>query len=412
VKNISYKSSPLKYFLVIFCLFFTAKANSLELSNYLFYVSIIAILLYLEALKKRSIPITKQLIVILFLITAFTFIQFLVFGRLTLGFLFDRFMLIIATYIVTKITKLEFFKILEEILYKLAVISLPLYVLQLINFNFLQFMIVKVQSVIPFLVENPNHSNIFIWGYQTQALSRNQGFMWEPGAFAAILLVGILINLIFNNFSLNKKLVFMLIALLTTLSTMGYIGLFVLLIFYLYNKRMKYFVISLPIILVISAIVINLPFMRNKIIDEYNNVDNKIYDVYNENRSKDMMSLGRMASFKVDIIDMMQSPIFGLGGNTEAKTTSNSIVVNKTNGLSLFLVTWGLLGFVLLLYSLIRLFKILLSFNRIKGVIFPVMTILILSFSNNVLQEPVFGVLILFSYFYKRPILWQKPLTL
>ena len=84
-------------------------------------------------------------------------------------------------------------------------------------------------------------------------LRRNLGFAWEPGRFGSILSIGLLVNLFLNNFNLknNKHFFIILGALLSSQSTTAYMAMIAVIVIYLYNKKVKYIILLLPIAIIL-----------------------------------------------------------------------------------------------------------------------------------------------------------------
>ena len=68
---------------------------------------------------------------------------------------------------------------------------------------------------------------------------RNCGFTWEPGGFACFLILAIIINLASNKFKIrNKSLMILILSLITTFSTTGYMAFAFIMIWYLFNTEL------------------------------------------------------------------------------------------------------------------------------------------------------------------------------
>jgi hypothetical protein len=112
-----------------------------------------------------------------------------------------------------------------------------------------------------------------------------------------------------------------------------------------------------------------------------------------------MRSLGRMGSFAIDYGDLKKHPILGVGGHDQLRTSSDRLYINKTNGLSRFLLTFGLIGGFLLIYGLSRTYKYFSIFNKSKGSFFFVIIVLMFAFSNSILTTPLLFTNIFYTFF-------------
>jgi hypothetical protein len=106
---------------------------------------------------------------------------------------------------------------------------------------------------------------------------RNPGPFHEPGAFAVFLIFSLCFNLIVKDNGYKKKNVILILALITTFSTAGYLA---LLSFYIYFGFFSKINIGFKIILLFPAAILigylffYLNFMENKISEEYENGTN------------------------------------------------------------------------------------------------------------------------------------------
>ncbi|MBR1622081.1 MAG: hypothetical protein IJ669_08205, partial [Prevotella sp.] len=99
-------------------------------------------------------------------------------------------------------------------------------------------------------------------------LMRNCGFSWEPGMFASIIVIGIVLNLLIykNNFK-NTNFYILVFGLFSTFSTTGYASFAILLIIrYIYYARSKAkFIFGIILIMPLVFTMLDIPFMQEKI---------------------------------------------------------------------------------------------------------------------------------------------------
>ena len=147
--------------------------------------------------------------------------------------------------------------IFSNVMVFLAAFSLVIFVIRAIAPNIIE-MLPYVDSVFNSSLEM--HDAFFAVSNLNSRFLRNFGFAWEPGAFAVLLSVAIYCNLTFYS-KLNLRRIFILIlALITTFSTMGY---FVLAAIYLVSlkrfdnsKKATRAIVALTIFLVIILILL------------------------------------------------------------------------------------------------------------------------------------------------------------
>jgi predicted membrane protein len=233
------------------------------------------------------------------------------------------------------------------------------------------------------LAANPNYWSSFFYvnafidnGY---GIRRNCGFVWEPGGFAMIIILGMILNWLKNGVSIDKKSVVYAIALITTFSTAGYLALFVLIIA-LYIKKIN-LVNSLVIIVffgVFGASIYNLGFMSDKI--------NTNIEAYNENESKDSETkVNRLLGAKNAFLRTFRYPTGkGLisGQDTDLLKTD---LKDGTNGLGSLLEIWGFIMFPIILILIYKFMKIY-NYSNLKRttIVIFFLAFLIMLFSNPI----------------------------
>ena len=231
-------------------------------------------------------------------------------------------------------------------------------------------------------------------------LYRNAGFSWEPGGFAALICLGIFINLIRNNFNVrkNKNIWILVAALSTTFSTTGY-GIFMLLIlFYLHNINIKYKVFLFPFFIGISIYLLTLPFMLDKLVYySENNIDEEIQSSirYDVNKTPQ-----RVNSLIIDFQDFKNNPILGYGGHLDERWTSKlGANISTISGIGKIFAVFGLVGVIFFFSELYRSSKFLSLNYKFKGWVFPFLMILMIALSYSLIFNPVFMSFWLFAFF-------------
>ena len=298
---------------------------------------------------------------------------------------------IMLAYTAIKVVGQDFLKVTESIIYKLSFISLPLYILQLIipeTFTevngFLEFLIPPVDK------GGARYTNSIIFSVNPWGMDRNSGFMWEPGGFAAILAIGIYLNLIFNRFRFNKRFVVMSIAMFSTFSTAGYILYVVLLAFYLYNTSIRYFIITTPVAIICAYFLFNSSIVRGKIEERFQNRNKTINNLEVYSKERNAISLGRFGSLIVDINDFANHPVIGFGLQADERTNNQYIDMVRVNGFSDYLVKFGIIGTMLMIFNLAKMESVLKRSYYFRGFFVLPAIVLILSFSNPLLITPLF----------------------
>jgi len=236
---------------------------------------------------------------------------------------------------------------------------------------------------------------------------RNSGAFWEPGMFAIFLNLALMINIYINKAKLlsHRNIVF-IITLITTLSTTGFIVLFLIILStFILNKKIEHAILYLPIIIGISLIaytyVWKLEFMSGKVTAQVDNAN------YNQS--------SRFGAALFHFEQLKESPLTGVflleaQNNKEINFEDRHVT---PNGISLIFMVWGipvaLIYFALIYTGLARW----LRFNRIdnKLVHFFFFFIVIFStFSQDITNRHFYYMILFFvACFPRYPI--PKPIN-
>jgi len=263
---------------------------------------------------------------------------------LSVGAIITKILLALFTVIYYHQKKINIIDLYIKLLAFLVVISLPFFIInQYIQFGFPTNNIF-LKSIIIFTSTPYNPDYDFTYG-----IIRNPGMFWEAGAFAGYLLLALVFVAIQNKkFSIvnyKKEVFWIVLGIITTMSTTGFVILSIMIVFYAtqHFKRGKLLVIPASIITVIF-IYSNLTFMQSKIESQYEETLNM--------RLGDM-SNSRFGSLIMDAYYIQQHPIIGNGTNINTRYKYNLEVlddIGNGNGMSNFIATWGLPLFLIWFY--------------------------------------------------------------
>jgi hypothetical protein len=298
------------------------------------------------------------------------------------------------------------FKKYEDSIYFLTIISLIFYLFQTfipnVTYEFLKSVDLS-QNAYPgyytsIIIYTINNVIGFIGFFP-----HNSGFTWEPGPFATFLDLAIFFNINREKFKLknNLRLLIFILALITTQSTTGILGFFVIVLFFIESKVKSVFFKLISLFIALSIIVylfINIPFLQNKIIDETKQDSNNLLEASSANSSA--FSVGRFASFQLCWIDFQNYPIAGTGGKQALRFgNQNGSAVYSANGLANIMAVYGSIGILLFLFLIIKSGKWFSVFYRQRlTVVYPVL-LLIISFGFGVIETPIFVTLWIFPIF-------------
>lgn len=312
--------------------------------------------------KKGNVFSEKIIFVFLFVTLIFLSQTFYaqIFRLQTFGGLILRLSL---AYFVLGIIKNNFYILMSEFVYFFAKISLILYFLFFLFPALPPFLINNVTEYLqaPFSTEFRPH--IIIFDFSSWSMNRflnfglNSGFYWEPGAHAIFLIYALTINFHFQKTFFTNKNLILILTILTTFSTTGYICLLILILYIILfsqNRGFKFFafLFVLPLFFYFSFTLINnANFLGSKLISSYNEIDE------DENRGS------RFQSFKLDFDVWKENPFFGKDQllSKSGDQLDFSIDLHRNNGLGILLSTYGIFAFVLYLFAV---FKGLLIFQK------------------------------------------------
>lgn len=189
------------------------------------------------------------------------------------------------------------------------------------------------------------------WAEDMGLFVRNSGFMWEPGAYSCILVFLLVYHFCKIDYKIDKKIIVLSLAIMSTFSTAGYMALFIVYIFFLVkNKelRRKYW-FFLPFFLFgfigYAAYFYNTSeFMREKI-EEYIEQDKDTYIWEFEGRR--VLRVSRWGIIKISVENALHRP-WGEGVYTSEYIVKKYGPVEGPSAIAEILRQWGWLGLVLL----------------------------------------------------------------
>jgi hypothetical protein len=334
----------------------------------------------------RKIQIDRFFIVFLLIYLTVMIAQMVKFNYLPLTTYLGVFIRIVFGYLTVRVLGRNFTKYYVNILYVLSIIGFFIYVPQLILPGFGRFLISNISP----LLRNPLYSgdiwyapDIILFVFNSgEGVYRNCGAFWEPGAYAGFLAIAIIFHYLENRTINDKKSIVLLLALLSTVSTTGIIALGFFLIMFIGNKVAPlYKLILFPSIIAIIVVAFTtLDFLGEKITSQMD-----VANTYNNTRFK---------SAVLDLQDFAENPVLGLGRDpkTRFKGISSQALTHRTNGVSNYLVTYGIFIFLFYFGSILYAFyKLCLKYNyHPKYALYSLILIFIVGFSEVFFSLPFF----------------------
>jgi hypothetical protein len=332
------------------------------------------------------------------------------FSSSNLSFYFFLIYAIFIAFIHIRIYGRDLFPIYEHIMVVLAAISLVLW-----GMNFLLPFADDLFRLFPNTSKGNNVLYLFHWMNPAKIKDytyayRNAGCSWEPGRFAIMVIPAILINLSREGikFRKNKRMLVLLAALASTMSTTGYSITILLYAIYWFEKltvkRSFYFVV---LILPICWYLFSLEFMAEKIQDkvDYEELSEERmgnYEYYeNMYRDEYLGSLDRFESASFDWINFQEDPLLGYGRNTDYSWFRQEITENFVLAggfvkiLSQYGAFIGMLLYFILFYSSIKISRL---FPHQRRFVFA-LALMLCSVSYSIFVVPIFTAFWLYGLF-------------
>jgi hypothetical protein len=267
-------------------------------------------------------------------------------------------------------------KIFFNSIFIICFISIPLMVLKWVGY--------PTPNLFPVPIES-NFSSIIIFVHSMESI-RNNGIFWEPGAFAGyIIMIWLIKGNIISIKHFRVKTVVIGLALLSTMSTTGYLVAAIIL-----SKEIFASKISGIIKLSLFATIFGLFFVVYK---ELEFLDNKIKNQieHTENIAGDY-DKGRFGALIFDLHYIKKHPLFGNGLHERTRYIDHrwaASIGGHGNGMSNYIVRMGLVSFVIFFYFL-------LTNKKNSSRIFLGVILLLLLNSEQYFDYPfIFGLMII-----------------
>jgi len=340
--------------------------------------------------KKITPTELRTLSFVLIIFASINMIPIIFFGtdlRLLLGY---NLRIILGFFIIVYL-KDNFFEVFEKLVFVLAFISLPLYIIQLVHvpvFDIFQGFSDSVLSESRTMSGRgeaiSGHRYILIFLVNGWALIRNSGFMPEPAMYAAILSWAILFNVFINNFSMNPRLIVLFVAAVSSFSTGGFVYLSIFALIYLSlnfsNKNAMYF---LMLISLIFPMYKNFDFVQKNVAGVQHRIESEQERALRIAAGTERQRVSRVGGFIGNIKKIIYEPFgFGLRHNIDLKHG----LYSSPNGLMILLRYWGIPILIILLLCSYKVIKILKKKFCVKFSYFHtalLMSIIILPIGGN-----------------------------
>lgn len=381
-----------------------------------FFFPIILTLILLDRNKvkfddKRLIRICLTMVI--WMVLLFSHKQ--TYGSDQYSYYFFLFYSIIIAYIHVQVFGKTLVPLYENIMMKFSLISLALWGISVIYPGSASFF-----RQFP---EVGNYGNnmlyIFTWTDTSRiatttyhGIARNCGLTWEPGRFAIMLLLALYCNLARNGikFRGNWSGIILLLALISTQSTTGFLGAIVLYSIFTFKKfDLQYILAFLIIIVPVTYQLTKLEFMSEKI-EEQLDLDSQIkrintsIDYVNKVKESNEYtgSLARFPSMYFEIINIEHDPLLGYGRNVGKSYFAQRISGNYllVGGLLKMFGQYGIPLGIILYLILFRSSSVLGRDFKVRKITLFILFLIILT-SYSIFITPVFMAFWLYGIFRK-----------
>jgi hypothetical protein len=297
---------------------------------------------------------------------------------------------IFLSYLFVLLLKEKTMSYIVTVMVDLTILSLFFFVLQIAGFAEDIYRISSGWSLAN-TVNIDGYTNFLIFSFTRNRHDyANSGFVWEPGAFGCFLIIALMFHFFINKFRLDFKAWILIIGILTTFSTKSYIA-FLVLLFLAYRYRQqkirKSFFILLPAFIIL---IIAVPFLGNKIVETYYadlsdlNRLSVLERFYHKQNTQ--IPLNRFASMSYIYDSFRERLVLGVSNKYDV-ILNKKMDVNVSNGVFDFLAKFGLVGFVILVYSYLKFcFNYL---HRFELLFYSLLILFIIGFGEPVLHLPI-----------------------
>lgn len=350
------KQDKITYLFMFFQLIiFSRNVRQLGTDNFLLINLILVIMLCLS--KKKNILDVGFIYItsVYFFIYLIHYFQFSVEIIPTIGF----YIRLLTAYYLIKYFEYNLYIYFENLVFLLAYLSIPLFILQITIPSIFDIFIPFTNGTLAeecVVFGNFRYMIVFLINNWHEGISfRNSGFMSEPSAFASIITWTIMINLGFNDFKSNSKLIILLIALITTFSRGGliYFGIIIFVIFLASVNNKKVFYRFMGLVIVLFALIFILKdtdFIANNLSDTMRKNKLETVNIQRLEAGKlDMNSVSRISGAKANLDYFLFNPL-GYGFSNKVQRYGGA----SPNGFFVLLYRFGIWFLLLVTISSCR----------------------------------------------------------
>lgn len=334
------------YVLVFVLIYISNSAVAvLYIPSYLRFL--ILVLFLIPILCRKNIKINKKILFFCFFMFVLQSITIL-FKGFNLSFdLFLIFSIMSALLFVNSLDKELFLKALKKVICFIAIISLLFFLLGLLFPSYMDFIPSFLKKSVPVLNSNALFG-IFVSQIRTSlTYYRNFGIFLEPGQFQIFICLGLILEL-FDKENINaKRLLILVLSLISCNSTNGFIVAVFVFIAYIFNikksKNKKISYKNFTLICIISLLAFLILYFNQNIVQD---MLSKIMEFSNDNLKIGGSGFERKRALQISLLAYKSSPIFGLGFTGFINFNSRGYITtfSPLNWFTLFGTLYGIIA--------------------------------------------------------------------
>jgi hypothetical protein len=348
-------------------------------------------------------------LLIIIVITVWQLLQYIKTSYFNASYTFFIYYAIFIAFIIIKVFQFNMFFLYERIVTVLSLIAIIGWLAMIITPGFMAQLIDVIK--IPQSENEILQGNIIIFSMtradlgETWGLIRNSGFSWEPGRYATMVVIALFFNMARTRFQFRRNIGFwiLVIALVTTQSTTGFVTFSILLLFFLINQKnvskIFYLVLIIPLVLTIY----NLPFVGEKIstLIDFEAQRSKALIDLEYGQSDESYVPQRFDGLAFEFLNIIDAPILGYGLSTENSYVSKNISqrLEFANGVFKVIARFGLIIGGLFYFFLYQSSKYIISYYNLKGGVIYMLLFVSVSISYDFILVPFFLSSVMFYLF-------------
>lgn len=353
------------YFIVLLSIYAVNPFFSNASTEYnLVFLVIIYFIGRTRGIKLMDIKINR----FIFFMYTLLLVQSILYKGFTTAAIYKPFVLLYIPYLIYNMMGISYFRYFNKVLFIFAIITTPLWLMQSISPSFDRMLKDLAETAFSIGWDvGPKSILIYTsaWGdflYNDDlGIYRNSGIFHEPGAYSVFLNIGIATNTLITGALFNKKNILFIFCVLTTLSTAGYVTLFIIISAVLFTSRINTIlrIVILTLFVLISYQTYQQEsFLKAKVETQYE--DQTI--AANEGYGRDRAQSGRFFAFFTAAKELIENPVTGRGiiYKTSKKATGE-MHEGSSYGYG-FIGVFMVFGIPFGLYYMINMFK---GFRRI-----------------------------------------------